>query len=168
MVEVVYVQTATDLEQVRALFQEYADKLGVDLCFQDFAKELDTLPGKYAAPEGCLLLARDKGKPVGCVALRPTDKKGICEMKRLYVQPEHRKVGLGRWLATQIIREAQEHGYEKMRLDTLDSMKEAQALYRALGFVDIPAYYNNPQPHTVFMERDLRKPLSTPATETKS
>ncbi len=140
-----------EIEAVRRLFLEYADFLEVDLCFQDFEQELADLPGAYAPPDGRLLLAVADNQPVGCVALRKLDE-GICEMKRLYVQPGFRGMGLGKRLAEAIVREARGIGYRAMRLDSIDSLKEAAALYRSLGFVEIPSYRYNPLPGAVFLE----------------
>jgi putative acetyltransferase len=144
-------QSDIHLLAARKLFVEYADALGVDLCFQEFQRELDGLPGSYAPPDGRLLLAIADDQPVGCVAVRKLSD-GICEMKRLYVQPGHRGKGLGRSLAEAIIAEARAIGYKTMRLDSLTSLKEAAALYRSLGFIEIPPYRYNPLPGAVFME----------------
>ena len=142
------------LVAVRNLFVEYAENLGVDLCFQGFQQELDGLPGDYAPPDGRLLLAVDGDRPAGCVAIRKLGE-GICEMKRLYVKPGNRGQGLGRRLAEAVIAEAGTIGYKKMRLDSLTSLKEAATLYRSLGFVEIPPYRYNPLPEAVFMELRL-------------
>ncbi len=148
---IVLAQSDTDILAVRNLFVEYAENLGVDLCFQGFQEELDRLPGAYAPPDGRLLLAIDGDRAAGCVAIRKLGD-GICEMKRLYVQPGHRGQGLGRRLAEAVIAEARAIGYRKMRLDSLTSLTEAAGLYRSLRFVEIPPYRYNPLPDAVFME----------------
>lgn len=141
-----------DLPVTISLFRAYAAWLPIDLGFQGFEDELVSLPGKYAPPSGALLIARDvSSAPLGCVAMRPLDDPGICEMKRLYVAPEGRGLGLGRKLALAIIEGARVAGYREMRLDTLESMTEARGLYRSLGFVEIAPYYETPVENTVFM-----------------
>ena len=132
-----------DIADCRALFEEYQRDLGVDLCFQGFAQELATLPGDYAPPRGRLLIARDAGEPVGCVALRPLGDAD-CEMKRMYVRPSHRGGGLGRALAERIVAEGRALGYRHMKLDTLPRLAAAVALYRSLGFVESARYNDNP------------------------
>lgn len=146
---------------VRELFVEYACSLEISLCFQNFEQELAALPGAYAPPSGRLFLAQDADRAIGCVALRQLGE-GICEMKRLYVRPAGRGKGVGRTLALAVIAVAREIGYDCMRLDTLASMKPAFALYRSLGFRQIPAYYDNPSDNAVFMELLLARADRTP------
>jgi ribosomal protein S18 acetylase RimI-like enzyme len=153
-IEIRHVETPEDLDPIRELFIEYADSLGIDLGFQDFATELNTLPGAYARPTGRLLLARVGTELAGCVGLRSL-APGVCEMKRLYVRPAFRGQRLGQALAEAVIAEARQVGYTSMRLDTLPAMRDAQGLYRRLGFREIPAYRHNPVPGTVFLELKL-------------
>lgn len=154
MLKIVLAQTSEDLEQVQTLWREYADSLDFDLDFQGFEEELANLPGDYAPPQGCLLLAKYEGQPAGCVALRQLDNS-VCEMKRLYVPPEFRGVGIGRALAEAIIEQARAIGYTRMRLDTAPRMLAARALYRSLGFRQISPYRYNPLEGAEFMELDL-------------
>jgi putative acetyltransferase len=155
--ELIQAQSAQEIEQARQLFREYQSWLQIDLCFQNFEKELAKLPGDYVAPEGRLLLAHEEAQLAGCVALRKIDER-ICEMKRLFLREECRGKGLGRKLIEAIIREAREIGYDRMRLDTLPpKMSDAIALYRAYGFKQIAAYYDNPVTGAIFMELDLRE-----------
>jgi len=146
---------AAEFAAARVLFQEYADGLGVDLCFQGFEAELGRMPEMYGAPEGCLVLARAGDRLVGCGALRRLVAAEVCEMKRLYVRAEARGTGLGRILAENLIAKGRSLGYASMRLDTLARMSAARQLYRSLGFVEIGAYYDNPLPNVVYMELDL-------------
>ena len=157
-----HVATADDLGAVTDLFAAYAASLPVDLDYQDFAAELAGLPGKYAPPQGALLLARDTGDRVlGCAGLRPLGD-GICEMKRLFLRPEARGLGLGRALAEAIVATARERGHHTIRLDTLPSMASAIALYEDLGFERIDPYYAPTPPGTVFMTLDLAPASGAP------
>jgi len=138
-----------DLDAARELFREYAQALGVDLCFQGFESELAGLPGAYDAPNGALLLAWCDGALAGCGAMRPlpeADWPNACEMKRLYVRRPFRRFGLGRQLAEALIDRAREAGYSHMLLDTLDDMEAARELYASLGFEETEPYYFNPIP----------------------
>lgn len=147
-----------DLSAVRTLFQEYAASLAIDLCFQDFDRELETLPGEYAEPRGALQVAWVAGQAAGCCAMRPIDScdyPNACEMKRLFVRPSFRKLGLGRLLAEAILDCARQSGYECVLLDTLDDMESARALYQDLGFQEIPPYYHNPIPGAHYLRVEL-------------
>jgi len=153
--ELIQAESADDINRARELFKEYAAGLGIDLCFQNFDKELALLPSDYVPPSGRLFLAISDDAAVGCVALRMI-ADGICEMKRLYVRPEFRGTGLGRTLAVTIIQTAREIGYDRMRLDTLPGkMDRAIAMYRSLGFKEIEPYYDNPVEGATFMELSL-------------
>lgn len=142
---------------VRNLFIEYQRWLNFSLCFQGFDKELAELPGKYAPPKGRIYIATVAENIAGCIAVRPMDEKGICEMKRLFVREEFRGQGIGRLLAERIIADARQIGYRTMRLDTLQRMETARALYTTLGFNVIPAYYDNPMEEVVYMELHLTR-----------
>jgi putative acetyltransferase len=184
MLRIVSAETKETLEQASVLFREYAASLGVDLSFQNFDRELATLPGDYTPPSGRLFLAAfdeadssatnaeaESARPLssispassawsasltlaGCVALRKFDDE-VCEMKRLYVKPQFRGHGLGLHLAKAVIEAARQVGYRSMRLDTLPQMTQAQALYRALGFREIPPYRHNPVVGTLYFELEL-------------
>ena len=145
---------AEEIATARELFREYEKSIGISLCFQNFADEVAALPGDYAPPAGRLLLAVVDGRPAGCVALRNLGK-GFAEMKRLYVRSSYRGLKLGRRLAEAVLSEAAAAGYGAVRLDTLATMKEAQALYVSMGFVDIPPYNDHPVAGTRFMEKRL-------------
>jgi ribosomal protein S18 acetylase RimI-like enzyme len=158
VIEIVVASGAADLDAARELFREYADGLGIDLCFQGFDAELAALPGDYEAPGGALLLALVDGALAGCGALRPlpdVDYTNACEMKRLYVRRAFRRFGLGRVLAQALMDSAAQAGYSVMLLDTLDEMEAARGLYASLGFEEIPPYYYNPIPGAHYLKVDL-------------
>ena len=143
------------IEQVRDLFLDYAKSLGFSLSFQNFDQELARLPGHYAPPKGRLLLVEYAGELAGCVALRELEA-GICEMKRLYLRPAFRGKGLGRSIAEHLIAEARKMGYARMRLDTVEPvMQDAVAMYRRLGFREIPPYRENPIAGALYVELTL-------------
>jgi len=144
-----------DIDTVAELFREYAAGLDIDLDFQDFESELESLPGAYAPPKGALLLAEIDGEAVGCVAVRALHATKFCEMKRLFVRRSARGTGAGRALAEAAVADGRRMGYAAMRLDTLSTMQAALSLYRALGFKEIAAYYETPISDTVFMHMDL-------------
>lgn len=157
-----------DIDLARTLFVEYANSLEIDLCFQGFDLELATLPGAYAPPAGRLLLAGVPGDAFGCIALRPLAAAGkscgesagglvtgLGEVKRLYVRPQSRGGGWGRKLAEAVIDDARAIGYRELKLDTLEWMGEARALYAKLGFRECAKYYDNPHPAVVYMSLEL-------------
>jgi GNAT superfamily N-acetyltransferase len=138
----VTIAPATSAEEIaiaRALFQEYAVSISIDLCFQHFETELATLPGAYAPPTGCLLLARINQQTAGCIALRQMNS-GVAELKRLYVRPRFRKRGCGKALVEAALSKARRIGYRTARLDTLREMHDAISLYRTFGFGEVPPY----------------------------
>ena len=146
-----------DVPAVRGLFREYAAGLGIDLCFQNFEAELAGLPGAYAPPAGRLLVAEVDGDLVGCAALRP-QAPGVCELKRLYVRPAFRGRGLGRRLLEALLAEAVAAGYREAVFDTLQSMTEALALYRSLGFRQTEPYNEHPVCGTLWFRKALTRP----------
>lgn len=151
------VRSDEDLAAVAHLFEGYAASLPVTLDYQDFASELAALPGTYSPPAGELFLARDeRGGVLGCVGLRPIAPEGCCEMKRLYLLPEARGLGLGRALTEAVIEQARRAGYAELRLDTLPTMTTAIALYAERGFERIEPYYAPTPPGTVFMSLKLQ------------
>ena len=176
IVEITPARTDSDLETVANLFRNYAHALGFDLTFQSFEEELAQIPGKYAPPRGQLLLARrlkhcamkipktfDHGDVLGCVGCRPlaaSNNRSIsdrtCEMKRLYVTPAGRGLGVGKLLVKAAIDFARRSGYKWMLLDTLPTMTAAQALYRAHGFTECERYYETPLEGTMFMSLNLQ------------
>lgn len=151
-------QTAQDMDDVRLLFEEYAQSLELDLAFQNFQHELDTLPGDYAEPAGVIFLASIDDMLAGCCALRPlpnTHYSNACEMKRLYVRKAFRGFGLGRQLSEAIVEFAGLAGYSSILLDTLNEMETARALYEELGFAEVEPYYFNPYPGARYLKADL-------------
>ena len=154
MIQIIGALTKAHYQYARDLFVQYADTLGIDLEFQGFSRELAMLPADYAPPLGCILLAGFNGNYVGCVALRPLESK-ICEMKRLFVIPEFRGRDIGRTLTRSVIDRARQMRFEKMRLDTIESMKAARRLYHSLNFRTIQAYCFNPLENPTYMELDL-------------
>jgi len=155
---IIQVRDHRQLVAVRSLFEAYAASLDFDLDFQNFRDELKELPGEYAPPKGCILMAIVGKVPAGCVALKQISND-ICEMKRLYIEPRYRKKGIGRRLAETVIRNACGIGYKRMRLDTVPAMKAARTLYASLGFKKIAPYRFNPINGAAFMELDLKQPL---------
>lgn len=152
---IIQAEAGSQIDDTRLLFREYEAWFGLDLCFQGFEAELASLPGKYAMPEGRLLLAYIGEDLAGCIAMRKLDD-GICEMKRLYVRDEFRGRQIGVSLIEKVIADAREIGYSKMRLDTYPpKMGKAVSLYEAHGFTAIPPYYNNPHDDVLFMELSL-------------
>ena len=154
-ISLTHVQSGPALEDIRALFLEYARGLNFNLCFQNFDRELEELPGAYGLPHGRLILCEVDGRPAGCIAVKPLEA-GVCELKRLFVRPEFRRMKLGLKLTQHIIDEARSIGYTVMRLDTIrGTMDNAIALYESVGFSEIPAYYHNPIPNAFYMELRL-------------
>jgi GNAT superfamily N-acetyltransferase len=156
-VKIVQAKFDNEIEEIRKLFREYETFLNVDLQFQNFEEELAALPGKYAPPEGILLLAMNGDKGLGCGALRRFGQRSenICEMKRLFVLPRARGLGLGRRLALMIIQAGARVGYSRMVLDTLEGLVQAMSLYESIGFVRTDPYYENPLPGAVYWSLDL-------------
>ena len=157
------------IDAIRELFQEYAESLSFNLCFQSFEQELASLPGEYAPWSGMLLLALVNDQPAGCVALREFGANSaadddeiiaeldVCEMKRLYVRPQFRGLGVGRELVDAILKCAAAIGYHRMRLDTVPTeMATAVEMYSRLGFVEIAPYRENPVPGAKYLELDIR------------
>ncbi|URI09971.1 GNAT family N-acetyltransferase [Aquincola tertiaricarbonis] len=157
-IALVEADTPALIEDTRLIFREYAEQLGVDLCFQNFDAELAGLPGDYAPPAGALMLVFVDGELAGCGAFRPlpeSDYPNACEMKRLYVRRAFRRFGLGRLLAQALMDRALQAGYSCMLLDTLDDMEAARGLYSSLGFEEIPPYYFNPLPGSHYLMAHL-------------
>ena len=158
MISIAIATTDKDIADARNLMRRYAQWTGIDLCFQNFGAELAELPGKYVAPLGALWLARidTSRNPVGVIAVRPFDD-AVCEMKRLWVEPDAQGLGLGGKLARTAIDFAHAAGFAEMKLHTLrERMPAAIALYRSLGFIETEPYTNNPEPDVLYMCLNLR------------
>lgn len=144
------------LESIKSLFKAYLTELNEDLCFQSFDSEIDNPLYKYSAPTGALFIAYYNAIPVGCIALQPLQEPQTCEMKRLYVDPEYRNLKIGNALVKALLQEAQSLGYTTMKLDTLERLQAAIQLYLKFGFETVTAYYDNPLPSVVYMQKKLR------------
>ena len=154
MPEFIIAKTEEDYSEARVLLREYEAASEVDLCFQGFEEEVETLERMYGPPGGVFLILRAGERTAGCVALEDSGDK-VCEMKRLFLRPEFRGRGLGRRCAEEIVRIAREVGYAALRLHTLPSMRAAIALYRSMGFREIAPYTDNPVEGVIFMELTL-------------
>lgn len=158
MIRLIDAETDEELDLTRRLFRSYADEFAAwiagALVLQDFDAEVAGLPGRYAPPSGCLVLAFKGDRSAGCVALRDLGQ-GTCEMKRLFVAPEFRQHGVGRQLVAEVVRRGQQAGYRRMVLDTIPELTSAVALYRSFGFTPIDRYWGNPVENTVFLEKTL-------------
>jgi putative acetyltransferase len=141
------------LNEVRILFREYEMELNEDLCFQSFEAELKDPLKKYGPPLGVLYLALWNHEVAGCIALMPLPDGVSCEMKRLYVRPQYRQHKIGKALVQHILQDAKKLGYAVMKLDTLIKLQPAIALYQQFGFTETTAYYQNPLPGVVYMEK---------------
>jgi ribosomal protein S18 acetylase RimI-like enzyme len=146
----------TALESIKSLFKAYLTELDEDLCFQSFDSEIDNPLYKYSAPTGALFIAYYNAIPIGCIALQSLQEPQTCEMKRLYVDPEYRNLKIGDALVQSLLQEAQSLGYTTMKLDTLERLQAAIQLYLKFGFETVTAYYDNPLPSVVYMQKKLR------------
>ncbi len=154
-IQIIPARTPNEIARAARLFRDYETSIGIDLCFQGFAEELAGLPGAYAPPGGELLLAIDAmGQALGCIAMRRIDASR-CEMKRLFVNPAGRGIGLGRALTERILVTARTRGYSHMLLDTLPFMTQAIDLYRRLGFTPAAPYQSYPQDEMLCFSRAL-------------
>lgn len=149
------IEEGAELDAVRRLFTDYQKELNVDLCFQSFDEELEQPLSKYGPPKGVIFLAVEDDQPAGCIALKPLEEKAVCEMKRLYVPPGFRGRGIGEQLVSALLNEARKLGYKTMKLDTITRLQSAIKMYKAYGFNEISAYYNNPTEDVVYMEKKL-------------
>lgn len=147
-------ETTADFEKGKQLFADYAASLNIDLSFQDFSKELETISQQYHSPQGGLILVSQGVAYIGCAGIRKLEHN-IAELKRMYINPDYRGLKIGTRLLERSVGLAKQLGYTKIRLDTLAAMVQAQALYRSFGFYEIPAYRFNPLPGTIYMEKEL-------------
>jgi putative acetyltransferase len=152
--QIVRVASGPRLSTVRKLFREYQAFLGIDLCFQSFEEELASLPGRYGPPGGVILLAHHGCRAAGCVALRDLGK-GVCEMKRMFVRPQYRGLGIGVALAEAIVAEGRKLGYRTMKLDSVSRLETALGIYRKLGFKKTVPYCHNPLEGAIFLAKRL-------------
>ncbi len=155
MVRLEKIEDEKGLDEVRKLFREYLEELNENLCFQSTDEELVSPLKKYGLPFGSLLVAYVDDEPAGCIALQPLKEEGVCEMKRLYVRPGYRNKGIADALVIKLLAAAKEKGYKKMVLDTLERLQPAIKLYVKHGFVNTSAYYENPLPEVMYMEKVL-------------
>ncbi|WP_422859989.1 GNAT family N-acetyltransferase [Flagellimonas sp. S174] len=138
----------------QSLFSKYAEDIGIDLSFQDFEKELKQLEKQYGAPEGSLFLIFEDATPIGCFAIRKLEPE-ICELKRMFLEKQHRGKGIGKQMMGEALREARHLGYSKIRLDSIKSMRSAIAVYTAFGFKEIESYRHNPFDDAIYFEKTL-------------
>ncbi|MFA5404220.1 MAG: GNAT family N-acetyltransferase [Ignavibacteria bacterium] len=164
MIEYKISKSKQDFADAKDLFVEYANSLNFELCFQKFDEEISNLPEQYSEPTGCIILCYEDKKPIGCVGLRKFGED-ICEMKRLYLRKEARGKGTGRMLAEKVIAKAKEFGYKKIQLDTIETMKEAIALYKSMRFKEISPYRFNPVKGVIYMELELSATADTKNVE---
>jgi putative acetyltransferase len=143
------------MDEIRAMFREYEQELDENLCFQSFEEELANPLQKYGPPKGVLYLAKWNDDTAGCIALMPLKEEKVCEMKRLYVHSKFRKHKIGKTLVEQLLKDEEQLGYTKMKLDTLQKLQPAITLYKQYGFEETTAYYKNPLANVVYMEKDF-------------
>lgn len=154
MPEYIFAETADHYRETTQLFKEYAAWLNIDLCFQRFEEELRGVNQMYAKPSGAVILCSEGGEYIACVALRPIDAESA-ELKRMYVKEPFRKAGIGESLLKMAVAYAKNAGYKTIKLDTLDTMQPAISLYKKHGFTECAAYYHNPHPAAVYLEKNL-------------
>lgn len=143
------------MDEIRTLFREYEKELDENLCFQSFEAELKDPLKKYGSPKGVLYIAEWDAAVAGCIALMPLQEEGVCEMKRLYVRPQFRKHKFGKAMVEKLMKDAEQLGYTTMKLDTLQKLQPAITLYKQYGFTETTAYYENPLPGVVYMQKQL-------------